>query len=64
MKYFSRRLSTHMARHTFTTLLLRNGVPIQDVKELRGDAKLNTTMTYFHTESEYLRNQISVLDYL
>jgi site-specific recombinase XerD len=58
----NKHLCSHMARHTFTTLLLRKGVAIQDVKELRGDSKLTTTMTYFHTENDYLREKISVLD--
>jgi len=43
-----KHLTFHLARHTFATLLLMNGVPIETIKKLPGHTKITTTMIYAH----------------
>lgn len=43
-----KNLTFHIARHTFATLLIMNGVPIETVKALMGHTKITTTMIYTH----------------
>jgi site-specific recombinase XerD len=43
-----KHLTFHLARHTFDTLLLMNGVPIETIKKLLGHTKITTTMIYAH----------------
>ncbi len=43
----SRKLTHHMARHTFaTTICLNNGMPLEDVSKLLGHTSLKTTQIY------------------
>ena len=43
---FDRSLVPHGLRHAFATDLIRNGAPVQDVSEMLGHAKLETTQIY------------------
>jgi len=45
----------HCFRHWFTTWLLRNGMPREYVKELRGDKRREAIDIYHHTDKEKLR---------
>lgn len=50
----------HRFRHTFATMLIDRGVPIQEVAAMLGHSKLDTTMTYVYlnqrnTENSYRR---------
>jgi integrase/recombinase XerD len=45
----------HCLRHWFTTHLLRNGMPREMVKELRGDARKDAIDIYNHIDEEQLR---------
>lgn len=45
----------HCMRHTFITNLIKNGVPINFVKELAGHSEIQTTMGYVHIEIDNLR---------
>lgn len=47
--------SPHCCRHWFTTWLLRNGMPREYVKELRGDARSEAIDIYHHIDMEDLR---------
>jgi integrase/recombinase XerD len=45
----------HCFRHWFTTFLLRNGMPREYVKELRGDKRKEAIDIYHHIDKETLR---------
>jgi len=45
----------HCFRHWFTTWLLRNGMPREYVKELRGDRRGEAIDIYYHIDREELR---------
>lgn len=47
--------SPHCCRHWFTTWLIRNGMPREYVKELRGDARNEAIDIYHHIDREDLR---------
>lgn len=41
-----KKLTTHMARHTFATLALTKGVELKDVSKMLGHSSIRTTETY------------------
>ncbi len=55
----SKRLEDHFTphcfRHWFTTWLMRNGMPREYVKELRGDARKEAMDIYYHIDLEDLK---------
>ena len=53
----SDRFSPHAFRHWFTTWLIRNGMPRDYVKELRGDARHDAIDIYNHIDMEDLRTE-------
>ncbi|WP_338709171.1 tyrosine-type recombinase/integrase [Paenibacillus amylolyticus] len=46
------KLSCHKLRHSFATMLLKNGIDIRVVKELMGHSSIETTMIYTHVNDE------------
>lgn len=42
----TKRLTTHVGRHTFATWMLRNGVPIERVKKMLGHRRITQTERY------------------
>ncbi|NUO09260.1 MAG: site-specific integrase [Candidatus Brocadia sp.] len=50
---FGKTLSAHSLRHTAFTTLAREGVPIQEIKELAGHQNIETTMIYVHAAQSY-----------
>lgn len=50
--------SLHTLRHTFATILLREGVDIRKIQELLGHSNLETTTIYTHIELEMLKEPI------
>ena len=42
----TKRLTTHVGRHTFATWMLRNGVPIERVSKMLGHRKITQTQRY------------------
>ncbi|RAP75634.1 tyrosine-type recombinase/integrase [Paenibacillus montanisoli] len=55
------RLSCHKLRHTFATMLLRNGVDIRVVKELLGHSSIETTMIYTHVNDDQKKQAMSTI---
>lgn len=57
-----KKLSFHVARHTFaTTITLSNGVPIETVSKLLGHTKLSTTQIYARVLDHKLSRDIEIL---
>lgn len=42
----TKKLTTHVGRHTFATWMLRNGVPIEHVRKMLGHRKITQTQLY------------------
>ena len=42
----TKRLTTHVGRHTFATWMLRNGVPIEHLRKMLGHRKITQTQRY------------------
>lgn len=54
-------ISAHQLRHTFATLLLRNGAVLPDIQGLLGHASLETTSIYFTIEGGHLKSAVEKL---
>lgn len=46
------RVHPHLLRHCYATHLLESGMPIRQIQELMGHARLETTMVYMHIRSQ------------
>ena len=58
----SKKLSFHVARHTFaTTITLSNGVPIETVSKLLGHSKLSTTQIYARVVDQKIGDDMDLL---
>ena len=53
------KLSPHTLRHTFATILLRQGENILTIKELLSHRNLRTTERYLHINNEDLKDAVS-----
>ncbi|WP_143092557.1 site-specific integrase [Arsenicibacter rosenii] len=51
-------VSSHIARHTFATLLIIKGVPLEVVSKALGHSDLKTTLIYAKIADEYKNQQI------
>lgn len=58
----SKRISFHTGRHTFATLSVEAGVPIEVLKELLGHSSITHTMIYAHVAGERKVDAIALLD--
>lgn len=54
----------HKFRHTYATMLIQNGVPIQNIKELLGHWSVIETEIYAHNKSDHLHPDVSKLNNL
>ena len=53
------KLSPHTLRHTFATILLKQGENILTIKELLSHRNLRTTEQYLHINNEDLKDAVS-----
>lgn len=52
----------HKFRHTYATILVREGVRLEDIKALLGHSSIEETERYAHHTPEFLHDKVSKLD--
>lgn len=57
---FSVRITPHVFRHTIATVLLQNGMPVEQVQRFLGHANINTTMIYAEVHDDDVRRSHSL----
>ena len=55
------RITPHVLRHTFGTLLAMSGAPLPAIQNIMGHANLSTTAIYLHVSDEARRDAIAKL---
>ncbi|MGB5895673.1 MAG: tyrosine-type recombinase/integrase [Ignavibacteriaceae bacterium] len=58
------RAYLHKFRHTYATLLIHRGIPIESIKELLGHWSVVQTEAYVHNNTDHLLPQVSRLNKL
>lgn len=53
-------VTLHTLRHTFATLLLKEGVDVRSLQRLLGHASIETTAQYLHLQTEDLRGALAL----
>jgi len=54
-----KNVTSHLARHTFATFALTNGVSIECVSKILGHTKINTTQIYARVIDKKIRNEMN-----
>lgn len=55
-----KRITPHMFRHTFASMLLENNVDLKVIQDLLGHASINTTQIYVHLTTGKLRDVLKI----
>lgn len=55
-----KKISFHVARHSFATLALTQGVPIESVSKMLGHTNIHTTQIYARVIDKKLSNDMDV----
>jgi site-specific recombinase XerD len=55
----TKRMSSHLARHTFATLTLTRGVSIESVSKMLGHSNINTTQIYSKVTENKVSNEMN-----
>jgi len=58
----TKKLSTHVARHTFATLFLTLEVPIESVSKMLGHTKISTTQIYARITDNKISNDMEAIE--
>jgi len=56
------KLHTHLARHTFATYMLRNGVRMENVSKMLGHASIKQTQRYAKVLAESVQEDFDMID--
>ena len=59
-RQYSVHITPHVFRHTIATVLLRNGMPVEQVQRFLGHAKIDTTLIYAEIHDEDVRRSHSL----
>jgi hypothetical protein len=57
----AKRMSSHLARHTFATLALTQGVSIESVSKMLGHSNIKTTQIYSKVTENKIGNEMNAL---
>lgn len=52
-----KHVTPHILRHTFASISIQNGMPVEDISRLLGHAQISTTMIYAETSMENIQNE-------
>jgi integrase/recombinase XerD len=58
----AKRVTFHVARHSFATLFLEAGGSVEVLKELLGHGSLSVTMAYVHVAGERKQSQMAMME--
>jgi site-specific recombinase XerD len=54
----NKKITSHLARHTFATLTLSKGVSIESVSKMLGHTKISTTQIYARITDDKISNDM------
>ena len=54
----NKNLTFHMARHTFATMMLTKGVPVESVSKMLGHSSITTTQLYARITNKKIENDM------
>lgn len=57
-------VSAHVLRHTFASMLARNGAPLPAIQSMLGHSSVKTTSIYLHSDLSDMQKAVDCLDFL